>query len=225
MTTRRFPGKRLLAALLTAALGAAFVSTPALSLPVSAQEQYPELTRDEELRLAMSAGPLTVSSDADVYVMGARGFERVIEGSNGFACLVVRSAHDRMLLAPHCLNPAAAETVLPSMLREAELQAQGLGADAVDEEMKRQWEASALPLPSGPAYAYMLSAGQRLGSAGSFKPHFMLYVPYVTNADIGGDPRRQEFPFVGPYENHPLSTVVIIMDEFVDPASVVLPRR
>jgi hypothetical protein len=71
----------------------------------------------------------------------------------------------------------------------------------------------------------MLSAGQRLGAAGNFKPHFMLYVPYVTNADIGGDPQRQEFPFVGPYENHPLSTVVIIMDEFVDPASVVLPRR
>jgi len=53
----------------------------------------------------------------------------------------------------------------------------------------------------------------------------MLYVPYVTNADIGGDPSRQEFPFVGPYEGHPLSTVVVIMEEFVDPMSVSLPRR
>ena len=53
----------------------------------------------------------------------------------------------------------------------------------------------------------------------------MLYVPYVTNADIGGDPARQEFPFVGPYENHPLSTVVVIMEEFVDPTDVQLPGR
>jgi len=192
---------------------------------VRAQDGYTELSRDEELRLAMSAGPLSVSQDADVYVMGARGFERVIEGSNGFACLVVRSANDKTLLAPHCLNPAAAETVLPAMLREGELQAEGLAADEIDARMQQEWADGELPLPEGPAYAYMLSEGQRLGTAGNFKPHFMLYVPYVTNADIGGDPRHQEFPFVGPYENHPLSTVVIIMEEFVKPENVVLPRR
>ena len=40
----------------------------------------------------MSAGPLSVSKNADVYVMTDRGFDRMIHGSNGFACLVVRSA-------------------------------------------------------------------------------------------------------------------------------------
>jgi hypothetical protein len=173
----------------------------------------------------MSAGPLAVSVAADIYAMSAKGFERVVAGSNGFACLVVRSAVNRSILAPHCLNPAAAETVLPAMLREGELQAQGLSGEAVDAELKRQWANGELPLPSGPAYAYMLSGGQQLGSAGTFKPHFMLYVPYITNAAIGGDPANMQFPFVGPVENHPLSTVVIIMEEFVDPASVVLPRR
>lgn len=206
---------------LTLVVLATLLAAPA----VSAQQSYPQLSRDEELRLAMSAGPLTVTQDADVYVLGEHGFERVIEGSNGFACLVVRSARDRTLLAPHCLNPAATETVLPAMLREGELQAEGLDANEIEARLKQEWDDGELPLPAGPAYAYMLSEGQRLGPAGNFKPHFMLYVPYVTNADIGGDPRHQEFPFVGPYENHPLSTVVIIMDEFVKPENVVLRRR
>ncbi len=191
----------------------------------AAAQDYPDLTRTEEMRLALSAGPLSVSSGADVYMMAKSGFERIREGDNGWACLVVRSASNRSILAPHCLNPPAAETVLPSMLREGQLQARGMDADAIEAELRRQYSSSELPLPSGPAYAYMVSEGQRLGTAGNFKPHFMLYIPYITNAAIGGDPAKQEFPFVGPIENHPLSTVVIIMDEFVDPDQVVLPSR
>jgi hypothetical protein len=138
----------------------------------------------------------------------------------------VRAAADKSQLAPHCLNPQATESVLPAFLREAELQARGLAAEAIDAEMKRQWSTGELALPSGPAYAYMLSEGQHLGAnAGNFRPHFMLYVPYVTNAAIGGDPSQMQFPFVGPYENHPLSTVVVLMEEFVSPSSVVIPRR
>ncbi|HQX82438.1 MAG TPA: hypothetical protein PKW63_11815 [Vicinamibacterales bacterium] len=40
---------------------------------------YPTLTRDEELRLAISAGPLAVSEHADVYLMGAKGFSKAID--------------------------------------------------------------------------------------------------------------------------------------------------
>ncbi len=189
-------------------------------------EGYPTLSKDEELRLAISAGPLTVSQHADIYVMGKRGFEKAIQGSNGWACIVVRSASIRTTLAPHCLNPQAEQTVLRAFLLEGALQAKGLDAKAIDAEMMRQFNSGELPMPSGPAHAYMLSKGQRLGTnAVNFKPHFMLYVPYATNASIGGDPSKQQFPFVGPYENHPLSTVVIIMDEFVDPAQVILPSR
>lgn len=194
-------------------------------VPLSAQgPAYPELGREEEFRLAMSAGPLPLSAHADVYLMGNEGFERAVAGTNGFACLVLRSASVPTTLAPHCLSPAAVETVLPSLLREGELQARGLSADGVSAALERDWSTGVLPLPSGPAYAYMLSSGQRLGpAAGSFEPHFMLYVPYLTNAAIGGDPTTPSFPFVGPYENHPLSTVVVVMEEFVDPADVVLP--
>lgn len=186
--------------------------------------EFPELSRDAELRLAMSAGPLTVSSAADVYVMGSGGFERAIAGTNGWACLVVRAARNKAQLAPHCLNPDAAETVLPAFLREAEMQARGMDAEAIDAELERLFADGELQLPAGPAYAYMLSEGQRLGrDGGNFKPHFMLYLPYATNEAVGGDPERMQFPFVGPYEGHPLSTVVVVMTEFVSPDDVVIP--
>ncbi len=187
---------------------------------------YPQLARDEELRLAMSAGPLNVSEHADVYVMGAAGFEKAIAGSNGWACIVVRSAGNTKQLAPHCLNPQAVTSVLPAFLREAEMQARGMSAVAIDTELRRLFAAGELALPSGPAYAYMLSEGQRLGpNLTNYRPHFMLYVPYATNAAMLGSPSQQQFPFVGPYENHPLSTVVVVMTEFVSPRDVVLPRK
>lgn len=187
-------------------------------------QAYPEFERGEEIRLAMSAGPPTVSQHADVYLFGPAGFEKAIDGTNGWACLVVRVAANRSQLAPHCLNPFAEQSVLPAFLLEAELQRKGWDQVAITAEMDRQFASGDIPTPSGPAYAYMLSKGQRLGSNGeNFKPHFMLYVPNVTNADIGGDPSQQQFPFVGPVEGHPLATVVIIMDEFVDPAAIVIP--
>jgi hypothetical protein len=197
------------------------------SSPVAAQGPgYPDLSREEELKLAMSAGPLTVSARADVHVMGRRGFEHAARGSNGWACLLVRATGNKGQLSPHCLNSHAVESVLPAFLREAEMQVKGMGAEAIDAELRRQFSSGELALPSGPTFAYMLSEGQRLGSnLGNFRPHFMLYVPYATNASIGGDPAMQQFGFVGPYEDHPLSTVVILMEEFVSPQSVTLPGR
>lgn len=203
-----------------------------LSLPTilgtgaAAAQTYPELTRERELRLAMSAGPPTVSEHADVYVLLGAGFERVREGSNGWACLVVRVTGSSEQLAPHCLNPQAVKTVLPALLREGTLQMQGMNRQDIDAELTRQFSTGELPMPSGPAYAYMMSAGQRLGpNASQFRPHFMLYVPYISNRDIGGDPSHPEYPFVGPYENRPLSTVVILMEEFVRPEDISLPSR
>lgn len=178
------------------------------------------MDRTEEIRLARSAGPPSVSADAAVWVLEDGRFAKAVEGSNGFACLVVREAGSPGTLAPHCLDPLAVETVLPAFQMEARMSAEGAGPDEIQEAVVQAFESGALTLPSGPAYAYMLSNGQRLGEAGRWKPHFMLYVPYLTNADVGGDPRRPEFPFVGPREGHPLSTLVIVTTEFVDPSQV-----
>jgi hypothetical protein len=69
----------------------------------------------------------------------------------------------------------------------------------------------------------MLSSGQKLGPAGRWKPHFMIYMPYATDADVGGSRDTPWFPFVGPVVNHPHSTLVIVMTEFVSPDDVTVP--
>ena len=154
----------------------------------AAGQEAPLMDRDEEMRLAMSAGPPAVSEDASIYVLGGAGFERVRDGDNGWACLVARSANDPQVLAPHCLNPHAVASVLPAMLAEARLQRRGLSSSEIDEELGSRWRSGEIPMPTGPAYAYMLSKGQHLGqAAGQFQPHFMLYLPNATNESVGGD--------------------------------------
>jgi hypothetical protein len=202
-----------------ATVGAAVVTTG--TTPLAAQDQV-DLDRDQEVRLAMSAGPLAISQEADVYVFGGHGFTKEVEGTNGYACMVIRSAANPDALAPHCFSPDATESVLPAKLEEGRLIAAGGTQEQVSEALMRDFNDGSLPLPSGNAYAYMLSSGQRLGAAGRWKPHFMLYIPYATNEDVGGVPGSPAFPFVGPEVNHPHSTMVIVMTEFVDPADVVM---
>lgn len=187
--------------------------------PVVAQNGF-EMDREEEMLLAMSAGPPAVSQEADVYVFGRNGFEKALEGTNGFSCLVIRQAANPEILAPHCLSPDATETVLPAKLREGALIAQGADAFGVSATLEQEFESGALPIPSGHSYAYMLSSAQHLGPVGSFMPHFMIYMPYATGAQIGGSLETPEFPFAGPGAGKPHSTMVIVMTEFVDPEDI-----
>lgn len=197
----------------------AAIAFVALGSPVAAQHGF-EMDREDELRLAMSAGPLEVSQDADVYVFGARGFEKALDGTNGFSCLVIRVAGEPEALAPHCLSPDATASVLPAKLAEGRMIAAGLSREVVAERLLRDFDSGALPIPAGHSYAYMLSSGQNLGPAGQWMPHFMLYMPGATNEDVGGVPGAPAFPFVGPEIGHPHSTMVVVMTEFVDPADV-----
>jgi len=54
-------------------------------------EQYRIADRSEEIAMARSAAPASISSDADVLVLGERWYETAVKGKNGFVCLVERS--------------------------------------------------------------------------------------------------------------------------------------
>ena len=57
-------------------------------------EQYLMLDRNEEVTLARSAAPDSISRDAEVLVLCKHGYETAVQGKNGFACLVERSWTD-----------------------------------------------------------------------------------------------------------------------------------
>ena len=57
-------------------------------------EQYRMATREDEIALARSAAPPSISADAEVLVLGSHGFETAVNGKNGFVCIVERSWAD-----------------------------------------------------------------------------------------------------------------------------------
>lgn len=171
------------------------------ALVVGAQQRSglpPLLPRDREVALALSAAPSYISGQATVYVLEASGYVRVREGSNGFTCLVVRDyAQD---LAPVCHDPEGTRTVVPRLLREADLRAQGKTEQQIREEINEGLRTGKYRVPQRLGVAYMLSQENRgflpdLGRVVSVKPHVMFYAPYLRNEDIGAKaPKPPDFP-------------------------------
>src|ERR1700741_2408073 len=51
--------------------------------------QY-RMARADEIALARTAAPPSISGAAGVMVLGAKGYETAVVGKNGFACMVLR---------------------------------------------------------------------------------------------------------------------------------------
>lgn len=215
-----------------AACGLAFLTVSLAALNRAAAQVAPDsMDRAEELRLAMSAAPRFIHMTADVYVLSRHGFDLAIDGPGPWSCLVVRGMTDPSALAPMCLDRHATKTVLPTLLRRAALRSRGMTPHAVAAEVSRQFGSGELPLPSGPAYAYMLSDAE-FGSTefGQSTPQVLLFLPYATNDEVGGDPGASAggaalFPYIGPLEGHPLSALAIPTQRSVSPRDVRLPVR
>jgi hypothetical protein len=73
----------------------AFMVAMAAAQPIQAQEtksQYPNMApvdqylmeRNAEIALARSAAPESISRDAEVMVLGGKGYETAVKGKNGF---------------------------------------------------------------------------------------------------------------------------------------------
>ena len=92
-------------------------------------EQYRIADQPDEIALARSAAPPSISADAEVLVLGKQGYETAVRGRNGFVCFVERSwaasfedaeFWNPKLRAPNCFNPPAVRSVLPQYLTRTE---------------------------------------------------------------------------------------------------------
>jgi hypothetical protein len=173
----------------------------ASAFTVSAQQGSslpPLLPREREIALALSAAPPQISEHASVYVLELNGYALARSGSNGFTCLVVRD-HPQDL-APVCHDPEGTRTVVPRLLREAELRAHGKSEQQIREEINEGLRTGKYRVPQRVGVAYMLSSKTmgfvpELGRAIPVKPHVMFYAPYLRNEDIGAQaPKPQDFP-------------------------------
>jgi hypothetical protein len=141
--------------------------------------------RDSEIRLARTAAPPSISDSATVLVLERTGYAQAAKGSNGFTCVVIRSLAGNLeapelwspqISAPHCFNPAAARTIMPTLLKQTEWLLSGESAREVAARIERSYSNREFSLPANGSMAYMLSPEQRLTASGSRGlPHLMFF--------------------------------------------------
>ncbi len=187
--------------LVSASLKARSQETAASYPKMASIDQYLIADRNAEIAMARSAAPPSISADAQVMVLGRRGYETAVKGKNGFVCLVERSwmspfdfaqFWNPKMRGPICFNPAAVRSILPLTFKRTELVLSGMSKDQVIEGIKA-FDAKGLPPLEPGAMCYMMSTqGYLNDSAGHWVPHLMFYVPLTDpkswGADLPGSP-------------------------------------
>ena len=159
-------------------------------------EQYRMASRDDEIALARSAAPPSISADAEVLVLGSRSYETAVKGKNGFVCFVERSwaagfddpeFWNPKLRAPNCFNPPAARTELPRYLKRTEWVLAGATKQQLIERSTAAVADQSFKPPEAGAFSFMLSKKGYLGDgvAGPWLPHVMFFIPHG-QADVWG---------------------------------------
>jgi len=166
-------------------------------------EQYLMPDRNEEIKLARSAAPDSISADAEVLVLGKHGYETAVKGKNGFVCLVERSwtagindpnFWNPKTRGPICLNAPAVRSYLPRTIKKAELVIAGRTKAQLFDAIAAAIDKKELPAPEPGAMSYMLSKQGYLGdeAAGPWLPHLMFFTPKTDSntwgADLPGSP-------------------------------------
>jgi hypothetical protein len=216
----------LLSALLLVGLPAADAQNPPRTYaPLSEFMMLPEA----EIALARSAGPDNVSSRATVKILTASGFKVAVEGESGFVCMVLRGwaaptynpeqfrdyVYVADLRAPICFDPVSARTVMPYYELRHRLGLEGRGTDDIAKGIEAAYAKGELPKVEA-SIGYMLSADMYLGphlGHDFIYPHVMLFLPYYSNAMLGGNERRSGLPFLSDDSGTPFAVTVIPLDK------------
>jgi hypothetical protein len=155
----------------------------------SVGDQPPLMDREKEIAMALSACPVALASKAAVYVLTTSGYVKVRDSQNGFTAIVQHSLPTNQ--EPQCMDAEGTRTLLPPMLKVAELRAQGKHPEEIKRFVADAFASGVFQAPVRPGIDYMLSSEiltpDEKGVIRPFPPHIMFYGPYLTNADIDSD--------------------------------------
>jgi len=183
------------------ALIPATAAAPEYELPRVYDASMP---RDQQIALAESAAPVEVSSNATVYVLGPKGYEKAREGTNGFSCFVGRhfvkpaettqpeTTRAETTIEPQCFDAEGSRTLLLVYIHSEELRTNGKSEAEIKADVANGYKEGRYQYPSKPGFLYMMSSRNRLSAmpehgTGIFPPHLMFYAPNMTTKDIGFD--------------------------------------
>lgn len=193
--------------LLSAIVVALIASRPAVAqdakqpYPIMAPIEQYLMDRTAEIALARSAAPESISSDAEILVLGRHGFETAVKGKNGFVCIVERGWTDApdpdfwnpKVRTPICYNAAAARSYLPRNIKRTDLILAGRTKAQTDETIIAAVDKKELPAMEHGAMCYMMSKqGYGGDSIAHWPPHLMFYFsqtdPATWGANLSGSP-------------------------------------
>jgi hypothetical protein len=154
--------------------------------------------RGAEIALARSAAPLSVSDEAEVLVLGPKGYVSAAPGKNGFVCLVSRAWFSGFQddgfwnpkeKGPICFNPEAARSVLPTFLARTAWALAGVSQPEMLKRTRAAVAAGKIRAPETGSMTFMMSKEGYLGDGphGPWHPHLMFYMPPIATTDWGAD--------------------------------------
>jgi hypothetical protein len=141
-----------------------------------------------QIELAKLAAPSDVSNAATIYVLGAHGYEKAAEGTNGFSCLVEREFPDTM--EPECYDAIGSSTTLQVRFFVEAQRVAGKSEDEIQRSVKTGYKNGKFKAPPKAGICYMLSAFNYVFDPDSkqiihFPGHLMFYAPYATQQTVG----------------------------------------
>jgi hypothetical protein len=143
------------------------------------------MDKNDEIQLARSAAPDSISRDATVLVLGRQGYETAVQGTNGFVCMVGRGWAGMFdwpefwspkVRAADCLNPQAARSIVPILSLRARMVMAGRSQTEMVSVLQAAFEKKQLPSLEPDAMDYMMSKSSYLTDQGGHNlPHVMFY--------------------------------------------------
>jgi hypothetical protein len=186
----------------------------------------PILALAEEAALARSAAPSSISAGSRVMVLTDTGYVVGEAGTSSVTCVVNRSW--RHSVEPHCYDSEGALTVMQIELRRNYLRHAGKTEAEITADIGAGLLSGKYRLPSRPALSYMMSPRQVLYGddgklAGKWRPHLMIYYPYLTTEGLGLRERPEMAVGMVSESGEPDSSIMIIMPTFADTGVVRSP--
>jgi hypothetical protein len=205
------------------ALAASADSSHSAMAPIKA---YLMASEQQEIALARTAAPPSISNHATVMVFGVHGYVTAVNGSNGFVCIVgrswgaavsIKSARfwNPKIRIPLCFNAQGAHTVVAQYLMMTQWALAGATRAEIGAREKAGWAAGTLKEPAAGAMCYMMSKnGWGVGgNPGPWRPHLMFYFPTGQTpnwgANLGGTP-----VLASPSSGDDKTTVLVVVVPF-----------
>jgi hypothetical protein len=185
-------------------------------------DQYLMTDRNAEIDLARSAAPDAISRDATMMVLTRQGYEKAVEGKNGFVCVVERGwmapfdnaeFWNPKIRGPICFNPPAVRSILPITIKQTEFVLAGLSKEQIMDKMKAAVERKELPALEPGGMSYMMSRKSYLTDRdGHNLCHLMIYTPLTDRAAWGADAQGSPVGFGGQFQGAPEPITVFLVE-------------